>query len=308
MKILLYPLGFLYIAVSGLKRKLYDLGLFKRKKLPVPVVSIGNITMGGSGKTPFTSHLAEKLTKSGRKVAIILRGYKRRSKGARLVIANSTVEEVGEEALLYRNNLAVEIAVAENREEAYPLFSVAPDAILLDDGFQHLRLEREKEILLLDASAPEELRPYPLGRLRESISALAKADLIVITKGKHSSLPEKVRAIIADIPYITVEYSWNNNLMLLLGIGNPQNFTEMAKAADLNFACEKILPDHAYPDQALLNEISRKFNELKCDYILTSEKDYIKWSLVDGLKEKLIYPKLELNVHDPEGHLDKMLR
>ncbi len=116
--VLLYPFGLLYMLVTLMNRKLFESGIRRKKRLPRPVVSVGNLTMGGSGKTPLTKFLAKKLIGKGVKPAIVLRGYGRKTKGPFLVTAGSTAEEVGEEALLYKRELEIDVAVAEKREEA----------------------------------------------------------------------------------------------------------------------------------------------------------------------------------------------
>jgi len=317
---LLYPFGLLYMLVTLMNRKLFESGIRRKKRLPRPVVSVGNLTMGGSGKTPLTKFLAKKLIGKGVKPAIVLRGYGRKTKGPFLATAGSTAEEVGEEALLYKRELEIDVAVAEKREEALAVLPSLPDIFLLDDGFQHFRVHRDRDILVVDASRPEELRALPYGRLREPLSSAGKASLVVVTKGRREDLPEKLKKVIRDIPTVEAVFQWKEKLypdgiyigqaaekkmFLLLGIGNPGNFRDMALERGLKIAGERILPDHAFPDQKLVAEINEA--SAGADYILTSEKDFVKWSKAGGLKVRLAYPKLRIALSDPDDHVGGVL-
>jgi len=320
-KIFLYPLGILFISVTKIRRKIYEWGLLKQRRLPRPAVSTGNLNMGGSGKTPLTMFLANHLMEKGIKPAILLRGYGRKTKGALLVKASSTADEVGEEALLYKRNLDIEVAVAEKREEALKVLPTLPDIFLLDDAFQHFRVFRDADIIVVDASKPKDLRPLPFGKLREPLSSADRASLVAITRGKKEDLPAQFRKMVESRPCVTVSFQWREKLypdgiflgeapdrkyFLLLGIGNPDNFKRMAEERGLKITGEKILPDHAFPNPQLINEINEA--AAGCDYIITSEKDFVKWSKAEGLKIHLAYPKLKLAVADPDGSLDKLLR
>ncbi len=317
---LLYPFGILYMLVTLLNRKLFETGIRRKKRLTRPVVSVGNLTMGGSGKTPFTKFLAKKILEQGKKPAIILRGYGRKTKGPFLVTANSLAEEVGEEALLYKRELEIDVAVAEKREEALAVMPAMPDIFLLDDGFQHFRVHRERDILVVDASRPEELRALPYGRLREPLRSAGNASLVVVTKGRVEDLPAKLKRIIGGIPTVEAVFQWKEKLypdgiyignaaekkmFLLLGIGNPENFRNMALERGLKITGERILPDHAFPDSKLVAEINEA--SAGADYILTSEKDFVKWSKAGGLKIHLAYPKLRIALNDPDDHVGRTL-
>jgi tetraacyldisaccharide 4'-kinase len=322
MKLLLYPFGLLYMFATWLNRGMYALGFFKRKKLPKTVISIGNLTMGGSGKTPFTLYLAERLIALGKKPAIILRGYGRKTRGPILVSKDTSAEEVGEEALLYKSGHDIDVAVSEKREKALSVLPALTDVYLLDDAFQHFGVYRDRDILIVDASRPDDLKPMPLGRLREPLGSAKYASLVVITRGTKKDLPVRLQKIIAGKPTVEVEFHWEellcpdriprssatrNRYFLLLGIGNPNHFKMMAEAGGYKITGEKILPDHAFPAPGLVAEINASAKKSGADYILTSEKDFVKWSKVKELKLKIVYPELMLSVRDPENHLDKMI-
>ena len=172
LKLLLYPLSLLYGLVVSVRNKLYDFKLFKSREFDIPVISIGNITVGGTGKTPHTEYLI-KLLKQNYRVAALSRGYKRKSQGFRLVDTSSMVEEVGDEPLqMKRKYPGVTISVCENRVQGVDALleaNPAPDVVVLDDAFQHRRITPGLNILLIDYNKPiKDDYLLPLGRLRES--------------------------------------------------------------------------------------------------------------------------------------------
>jgi len=124
-------------------------------------------------------------------VLIVLRGYKRKSKGTILVKNESIISEVGEEAIIYKLNSSCDVVVSENRLDAIKVVDSIPDIILLDDGFQHLRVKRDVDLVLIDASNQNDLKPFPYGKEREPIKSLKYADFVMITKGKYQSLNKK---------------------------------------------------------------------------------------------------------------------
>jgi tetraacyldisaccharide 4'-kinase len=300
---------------------MYKAGIFKSVAFKCPVISVGNLTMGGSGKTPFCIYLAKLLEDKGKKTAIVLRGYKRKSKGAILVKKEHTAEEVGEEAIIYKRHLESPIVVAEKREEALKVFEEPLDVIILDDGFQHLRVKREIDIVLVDGSNLKDLLPYPLGRLREPLSSLKNASLIAFTKSDEEKVPQKLEKYVGKIPTIYVDFDWDETLLpfniplsdltqkrvlLLLGIGNPQFFVKQAENKNINIVEKIILKDHAYPNEKNSKKVLELFEDKKCDYILTTEKDYIKWFEVNEIAQKLLYPQIVLKLKDREKNFEKI--
>src|SRR5882757_9513903 len=179
LRTLLWPLSVLYGAIVRLRVSLYAHGLVKPKRLKGTVISVGNLTVGGTGKTPMVIWLAEKFLGDGKQVAILSRGYRG---------ANGTSDEI--ELMKFRLQNRVSFGVGKNRfAEGRRLASQQPiDVFLLDDGFQHLQLARDLDILLMDASRPlagEAL--LPAGRLREPLTAMSRANLIVFTRAEAAS-------------------------------------------------------------------------------------------------------------------------
>ena len=174
------PLSLAYLAATHARNLLYDTGLFSGR-LPGPVVSVGSISAGGAGKTPFVIALGELLKARGVKFDVLSRGYGRTSKGVLLVEPGGTVEQFGDEPLLIARTLGVPVVVGEDRYHAgiYAEQLFGPSLHLLDDGFQHRALHRDLDIVLLTGADIEDTF-LPIGRLREPLSSLHRAHAVVM--------------------------------------------------------------------------------------------------------------------------------
>lgn len=194
-KILLAPLAWLYKGVVNLRLKLYEFKILKRKSHPIPVICVGNITVGGTGKTPHIEYLIRLLSPKY-KVAVLSRGYKRRTRGFREVQANNTTRQVGDEPLQIKQKFPeIRVFVDKNRNRAIEQILRLPDGnrpevILMDDGFQHLSIKPSLSILLMDNKRPiYEDRILPLGRLREPIKGKDRASIVIVTKCSSALQP-----------------------------------------------------------------------------------------------------------------------
>ncbi|MDQ7838414.1 MAG: tetraacyldisaccharide 4'-kinase [Thermodesulfobacteriota bacterium] len=193
---LLSPLGYLYGQIMRLRAKLYDFGLFKTRSLPCRVISIGNLTLGGTGKTPLTIWLARYLKDKGQKVAIVSRGYKAKNKGSVSIVADGQrtllgPDEAGDEPFMMASSLpGVPLLIGKKR---FPvgmraIEDFSPDVVLFDDGYQHLGLARDLNLLLLRTVKPfGNGRVFPAGTLREPLSALKRADAFILTYAEEDS-------------------------------------------------------------------------------------------------------------------------
>lgn len=186
IKIILYPFSLLYGIGTGIHDFLYKTGILRGVSFNIPVISVGNLSMGGSGKTPHIEYLVRLLDKH-LNIAVLSRGYKRKTAGFRLVNINDTAETVGDEPLQYKRKFTnVTVAVGENRALAIPqllMLDTEIDTILLDDAYQHRGVKAGLNILLTEYSRPFTRDTLlPLGRLREWRSAYERADIIVLTK------------------------------------------------------------------------------------------------------------------------------
>ncbi len=203
--LILYLLSLLYGVGVYMRNYLYDRGLFKVRKLPVPVISVGNISLGGSGKTSLVVFLAEELSKE-RRVAVLLRGYKRKTRGPLIVSEWGRVlvgpEEAGDEAyMISRIVPGVSVVVAEDRFEGGKIAveKLRAELIILDDGFQHRRLWRDVDVVLVRKRDLEDLL-LPAGRLREPTSSLRRADALVLSYQEIEPFDME-----ADVPVFKME-------------------------------------------------------------------------------------------------------
>lgn len=295
---------------SRLRAWTYRSGLRRAQRLRAPVVSIGNLTFGGTGKTPFTIWLADELARRGYRAAILTRGYRRSSKGLRSYAPGSDWRQPanvhdGDEVQLYLRHLpSAAVGVAARRYEAgaalereHPI-----DVHLLDDGFQHLRLARHCDIVLLDSSSPWGI--HALGgslprALREPVEALRRADALVLTRCEKTSpsalqeLEDFLRRLhpgapvfrsstrlngfreSLDSPAIPVDRLSGRPVVAFCGVGNPDSFFNLLSSAGLTITATRIFPDHHhYNDQDLdqLNDLARTHS---ADRLITTEKDVV---------------------------------
>ncbi|WIM06635.1 MAG: tetraacyldisaccharide 4'-kinase [Candidatus Nitricoxidivorans perseverans] len=261
---LLLPVGAAFLALVALRRLLYRLGVLPPVRLPVPVVVVGNITAGGSGKTPLVIWLAEALSARGMHPGVISRGYGRRTDGVREVFPDSTAAEAGDEPLLIRRRVGCPVFVGRDRAAAgRALLAAHPgtDVILSDDGLQHYRLARDVEIAVVD-----DLKngwPLPAGPLREPASRLRTVDAVV---GHGWAGDADFRMTLAGGPL--PEKLHGKRLHAVAGIGNPQRFFGHLAGLGLRFEAHAFPDHHAYVAGDL---------DFSGDAILTTEKDAVKF-------------------------------
>lgn len=188
------PLSWLYGSSVGLRNKLYDRGFFRVHQLPVPVVSVGNLTVGGSGKTPLVAHISRYFLSRGQTVAVLSRGYHRRDASAFWVVSDGKnilvdVTDSGDEPMELAESvegLAVAVGADRYRAGLEVIRMIAPRVFVMDDGFQHRRLYRDLDLVCLDAAEPvENLKLLPAGRLRERLGGLNRAGALVWTGWKR---------------------------------------------------------------------------------------------------------------------------
>ena len=271
----LMPLGFLFSDIARFRKFLYRIGVLKTQRLPVPVIIVGNITVGGTGKTPLIIALAKLLQEQGYKVGIISRGYGG-DEQPHIVSIVSDPKQVGDEALLIAKQTGCPMAVAPLRVEAGKLLLEQADCnvILSDDGLQHYALHRDIEIAVIDGE-----RRFgngyclPAGPLREPIHRLQSVDFIVVN-GEKAEAKEYEMHITGDtaINLVTQEqkplsaFAGDSKLHALAGIGNPDRFFKLLSNAGLTFTA------HSFPDHHPFSASDINFKET----VLMTEKDAVK--------------------------------
>lgn len=299
--ILLIP-TLLFLAISKTRYYLYKFSWFKSYKLPVPVVIVGNISVGGVGKTPLTKMLALQLSAQGKKVGIILRGYKSQNKTARVVSADSNSVEVGDEALIYATN-GLKVAIGSNRYLAgLKLLETYPDLdlIIADDGLQHYKLQRDFEIAVVDGSRLFGNKfLLPMGPLRETRSRLKSVDAIVLNGRTTSKILQPyvdklyIQDLVLDKIYnplsgedTPVAYFTDKSVTAIAAVGNPDRFFKLLHKAQIYPKQQLIYPDHYH---YTLDDIPQN-----C-LILVTEKDYTKLAKFNNPNIYVVLVKAHLN-------------
>jgi tetraacyldisaccharide 4'-kinase len=303
--LLLAPAGVLYGALVRLRNGLYDRGLLGVQRLPCPVVAFGNLTVGGTGKTPLTSFTAAALAEAGYRVGIVSRGYRRSGDGAPLLVSDgrallADAARAGDEPwLLARDNPAAAVAVGTDRIAAARLLlaAVPREVLLLDDAFQHRRLARDLDLLLVPGDQPfGNGRILPFGPLREPPSGVARADAIIVTRGdgrcpspltaileRHNPRAPVFHAILRPTRFVSARGDALDRSALqgfaafaFSGIAGPDRFEADLVAAGVRLAGTRRFADHhPYRDQDL-RAIAAAARDCGAEVLVTTEKDLVR--------------------------------
>jgi tetraacyldisaccharide 4'-kinase len=279
-RILLWPFSMLYAAAMWLRASLYERGWLRRKHLSGRVISVGNLTVGGTGKTPTVIWLAEKFLAEGKRVAILSRGYQGSGK-------------TSDEIELMKNRLQGRVLFGVGKDryaEGKRLEPLGVDIFLLDDGFQHLRLARDLDILLIDSTRPlHQEWILPAGRLREPRSALHRAGIVLFTRTERST--NAVRAI-QKFPQMPIYPSTTKLLgfrqlgrqagmlsscadpvFAFAGIGNPDAFFTDLERWNVRVVGRRSFRDHHCYTTGELHELTTAAQRLGAKALMTTEKD-----------------------------------
>ncbi len=331
---MLLPLSWMYGMVVNVRNWMYNANVLKQYKFDIPVICVGNITVGGTGKTPHIEYLIDLLS-AEYKIGVLSRGYKRKSKGFRVVHTTSLSEEVGDEPLQIKQKYPnVGVFVDKDRKNGIEQILLQekndrPDVILLDDGFQHRRVNPSLAVLLTDSNRPmynDNL--LPAGNLREPFRNRHRASIVVVTKNRYDMTPLEFRICETDLDlfpfqklfFTTFDYGelkpvfvdsesedlsvsdlQNKDVLAVAGIAEPQPF--------LNFVAEKsksikpvTYPDHHNFKAKDIRDIELAFESINCPtsekIIVTTEKDATRIRslafLDDNLKSRLYYIPIEV--------------
>ncbi len=307
---MLSPLGWLYGKIINKRNDLYKNGSLKSRTLGVPTISVGNITMGGTGKTPLVAIIAEILFERGEKVCIISRGYKRANEKERVLVSDSKqilvdVKKAGDEPFELANKLVGKAFVVadSNRVEAglWAKEEFGITAFVLDDGFQHLKVKRDLDIVTIDATNPfGNSKTLPAGVLREPLENLRRADLFVITRANIANniqiIKEKIRSYNKYAPIISArnkvaglaelsnpphgiaidEQQTGKNYLPFCALGNPDNFFNQLIDEKFNVVGTQRFKDHHFYTQKDIEILEDKARIKNADVLLTTAKDAVK--------------------------------
>jgi tetraacyldisaccharide 4'-kinase len=345
-RILLYPVSVIYGFITSIRNFLYNSGILPSVEFRLPVICVGNITVGGTGKTPHTEYLADLLRKQF-KVAVLSRGYKRKSSGFRIVKPGLPVSETGDEPLQIASRYNdVLVAVDRSRVNGVrKILDIQPDTevIILDDGFQHRRITPGFSILLSDFGNPvirDHMLPY--GNLRENISNMRRADVILVTKSPLDLSPIQRRLIVKEInkpPYqnlyfTSIKYGSpvrlftgkdvsssqselsdlrGAGILLITGIANPAPLHDYVKQITGELM-HLSYPDHYKFRDTDLDSFYKAFESLKTPerYVITTEKDSVRLkefsNIAEPLKSAIFYIPVGIHfLNDDSNEFDNLI-
>ena len=338
MKALLCIFSVLYGFGVGVRNLLFDLGILKSRRFAIPILCIGNITVGGTGKTPHTELLIDALRHKFR-VACLSRGYKRKTSGFRLADERSTAGDIGDEPLQIHKKFP-DILVACDADRVHgieKLMALAepPQVILLDDAFQHRYVQADKNIVLVDYSRPVmEDHLLPWGRLREGMHALKRADFLIVTKcpPNLSPIDQRIWSKHLDIkPYQQLFFSTTTygeicplvaggetpqpgsecGILCVTGIAEPAPYVEHLKSYTPHITTLRYPDHHAFTSRDI-QHIVRAFEQIPQEekYIFTTEKDAVRLETChfpEEIRQRMYYvPVVPKFIRNQEAFLNEI--
>ena len=327
------PLVVVYSVITRARNWLFDKNIFSVTKVKAKVISVGNLTVGGSGKTPASMMIAEALKAKGRKVGLLSRGYGRNSRGYIFVSdgnkINATVDQCGDEMYFMAEELKVPTAVSESRVTGAEKFidDSKVDTIILDDAFQHRWIHRDVDIVIFDQRflvkvGQLEQRPLPLGSMRESFDSLKRADIIIINRkfSENAEIPERLKKYfvkknvftgyykptgIFDVKthhYFDINEFQGQKSLVVCGIARPYSFLNVLEKSKIDITNKMIFEDHKNYYMKEVQEIRKKFYDTNSYSVLTTQKDAVKF--IKYSKElddiDIYYLKIELKLDEQE--------
>lgn len=313
LNLMLSLLGWIYGEVADIRNHLYERGVFETHDLGARTISVGNITAGGTGKTPLVAYIAEILARRGEKVCILTRGYGRKDPVKRVLVSDESQIltdplNAGDEPLELAQKLlgkAIVLADADRvaaADWAKRKFGIT--AFVLDDGFQHRKAKRDVDIVCIDATDPfGGGKMLPAGRLREPLNNLKRADIIVITRANLVTDISNLRSEIFDLNrdaviltastlisrFVPLEEFHSKtqssqrefgqqNVFAFCGLGNPENFFEQLRRKNVSIVGTRAFPDHHEYDQNDVVTIEEQARQSGSGILLTTAKDAVKLS------------------------------
>ena len=321
------PLSLLFSSVVRVRNFLYDNGVLRSEQPPLHIISVGNLTVGGTGKTPFVLWLAQVLQARHHRVGILSRGYKGQNTGVTTVGTDghvqATPEEVGDEAVMLARTFSGVVLAGRDRVQAARLAqkTYGVEVLVLDDGFQHRRLGRSLDLLLIDAQHSSHTGwLLPAGPFREPSTSMRRADIVIVTKGGTSqdhkdppaSLPThgKLHFFANPRPAALIHSSrgeWqelplfllaHKRVMAVSGVAAPSLFHRFVEEAEAEIVEVMAFPDHhvyTQRDWQTITSASRAY-----DFVVTTEKDLVKLEKFPFPTDKLVALRISMEVTDAE--------
>ena len=302
------PLSNIYGAIVTARNALYERGLLRVRRLQGPVVSVGNLSAGGSGKTPFAMLLGELLQARGVKFDVLSRGYGRQSRGVRLVDPAGLPQEFGDEPLLIARKLQVPVVVGEDRYAAgvYAESRFGQQLHLLDDGFQHRALARQFDIVLIMAQDTSD-RLLPAGRLREPLGSLARADAVVLTSGAAAESFPLEGKLVWRLRRGIKPQNVPPRPVVFCGIARPKNFLLQLRAANIEPVAEAFYRDHHAYEEKDIRELLELKQHSGAGGFVTTEKDAVNLGPYLSALEPLSVVPVHMELADAANAVDTIL-
>lgn len=337
-KLALTPLSLMYGLGVRMRNALYRRGILRTLAVGAPVISVGNLTVGGTGKTPLVEWIAGQLAQRALRVTVLTRGYGRKSSG-RVVVSDgslirSNVDEAGDEPFLLAQNLNGRGAVICDADRVaaarWAIANLKTDVFILDDAFQHQRIKRDLNVLTIDATDPWGDRSLlPKGKLREPLCELSRADCVLITRAVDSSVNELRSEIeskrlglptfVSSIEFVGLQKLGKMNsspethaiaekpVIAFCGIGNPESFFSLVRGAGFQLNDTSTFRDHYNYQQADIDRLVNQAARNGAEAILTTAKDAVKLkSLSFALPCYVV--NIAMKIEDEERFLEYIVR
>ena len=334
IRFILSPLTILYRYIIGIRNYFFDKKIFKQEFVNAKVISVGNLTFGGSGKTPLVINIAKYLKTNGKKVGVLSRGYGRNTKGFQLVSDGEklflNVKESGDEIYLVSEECKVPTAVAEKRVMGANTFlsKIDLDILVLDDAFQHRWIGRDLDILMIEQRFLSNVNSFdqrllPLGSMREPFDSISRADLILINRkfSPKINIPVKIKNHLTDKPIFYSHYKISGifdvktntgydiedfegqHSLVVCGIAKPFSFLRTLTDNEINIKNKIILPDHKEYKIKEIEKIRKQFYDTNSYSVLTTQKDAVKLMQYSTELDDIdiYYLKIDLEIEDQEN-------
>ncbi len=341
LKLILFPFVPVYAAVIYIRNLFFDKNIFKSKQAGAKVISIGNITVGGSGKTPAVIYITNLLKQHGRKVGVLSRGYGRKSKGYIFVSDGNkiftSVEKCGDEIYHTAEECKVPAAVSENRVEGAAKFILDANinTIVLDDAFQHRWIERDLNLLIFEQrfllnSGLFSQSMLPTGIMREPFSSIERADAVIINRkfSEKKEIPhyrkkyftgKKIfcaRYVAKEFVDVITKHTYNiaefegQKSLVVSGIANPFSFINALKQTNVDTENQMIFRDHKEYTNKEVQQIRKEFYSTNSHSVVTTEKDAVKLSKYSKELDDIdiFFLKIELEIDEAESFKEFILQ
>jgi len=339
IRILSAPFSSVFYLIITIRNLLFDKNVFNIAKCNAKVISVGNITVGGSGKTPTVIYVTELLKKAGVKVGVLSRGYRRKSKGYLLVSDGDnikcSVDECGDEMFYLSTDTKVPTAVSERRVSGVKNFlnDVKLDTVVLDDAFQHRWIHRDLDIVVIDQrflmkTDDIEQNMMPLGMMREPFSAIDRADIVILNRkfsekkpipqnlGKYLEGKDVFHAYyrtkgffdVKSFQHYPVSDFVGQKSLIVCGIARPYSFFGVLEQNNIDFANKMIFPDHKDYSEREVQAIRKQFYDTNAYSVLTTQKDAVKFTKFSKELDDIdiYFLKIELKIEEEELFINKL--